>query len=169
MTKLRCSVFILPHGMAVTGTDCTHMPLWNQVPVSWWVGVPFLSSAWHQKKTCEMITPHGVIRQFPANGRLITPTMSWSHHLSFDHTVKFLITPLNVWSHRHIFDHTLKFLITPYTFCSHRKDFNHTVKNFDHTVKLFDHTVYILFTPFRFYSHHQIFCSHHLFFMITPS
>jgi hypothetical protein len=25
MTKLRCSVFILPHGMAVTGTDCTHM------------------------------------------------------------------------------------------------------------------------------------------------
>ena len=113
----------------------------------------------HQKKTCEMITPHGVIRQFPANGRLITPTMSWSHHLCFDHTVKFLITPLNVWSHRHIFDHTLKFLITPYTFCSHRKDFDHTVKKFDHTVKLFDHTVYILFTPFGLCSHHQFFCS----------
>ncbi len=30
----------------------------------------------HQKKTCEMITPHGVITQFPANGRLITPQMS---------------------------------------------------------------------------------------------
>jgi hypothetical protein len=30
----------------------------------------------HQKKTCEMITPHGVIRQFPANGHLITPRMS---------------------------------------------------------------------------------------------
>jgi len=30
----------------------------------------------HQKKTCEMITPHGVITQFPANGRLITPKMS---------------------------------------------------------------------------------------------
>jgi hypothetical protein len=26
MIKLRCSVFILPHGMTVTGTDCTHMP-----------------------------------------------------------------------------------------------------------------------------------------------
>ena len=26
MTKLCCSVFIRPHGMAVTGTNCTHMP-----------------------------------------------------------------------------------------------------------------------------------------------
>jgi hypothetical protein len=26
ITRLRCSVFILPHGMTVTGTDYTHMP-----------------------------------------------------------------------------------------------------------------------------------------------
>ena len=111
----------------------------------------------HQKKTCEMITPHGVIRQFPANGRLITPTMSWSHHLSFDHTVKFLITPLNVWSHRHIFDHTLKFFITPYTFCSHRSDFIHTIKFFVHTIYFlwshrhnFVHTLKIFITLLKF-------------------
>ena len=82
---------------------------------------------------------------------------------TFDHTKNVLITPSKFWSHRQIFYHTVKFLITLYINCSHRKDFIHTVKKFDHTVKFFDHTVYILFTPFRFYSHHQIFCSHHLF------
>ena len=47
----------------------------------------------HQEKTCEVITPYGVITQFPKHGRLFTPKYRFITPLTFDHTVKILITP----------------------------------------------------------------------------
>ena len=52
-------------------------------------------------------TTHGVITQFPKNGRLFTPKMSWSHHQHLITPSKKLFTPWN-------------FFITPSSFCSHR-------------------------------------------------
>jgi hypothetical protein len=47
----------------------------------------------HQEKTCEVITPYGVITQFPKNGRLFTPKYRLITPLTFDHTVIILFTP----------------------------------------------------------------------------
>ncbi len=47
----------------------------------------------HQEKTCEDITPYGVITQFPKNGRLFTPKYRFITPSTFDHTEKNLITP----------------------------------------------------------------------------
>jgi hypothetical protein len=48
----------------------------------------------HQEKTCEDITPYGVITQFPKNGRLFTPKYRFITPSTFDHTEKKLFTPL---------------------------------------------------------------------------
>jgi hypothetical protein len=48
---------------------------------------------WHQEKTCEDITPYGVITQFPKNGRLFTPKYRLITPSTFDHTEKNLFTP----------------------------------------------------------------------------
>ena len=50
-------------------------------------------AAEHQEKTCEVITPYGVITRFPKNGRLFTPKYRFITSLTFDHTVKNLFTP----------------------------------------------------------------------------
>ena len=47
----------------------------------------------HQGKTCEDITPYGVITQFPKNGRLFTPKYRFITPSTFDHTEKNLFTP----------------------------------------------------------------------------
>ncbi len=47
----------------------------------------------HQEKTCEDITPYGVITQFPKNGRLFTPKYRLITPSTFDHTEKKLFTP----------------------------------------------------------------------------
>jgi len=47
----------------------------------------------HQEKTCEDITPYGVITQFPKNGRLFTPKYRFITPSTFDHTEKNLFTP----------------------------------------------------------------------------
>jgi hypothetical protein len=47
----------------------------------------------HQEKTCEDITPYGVITQFPKNGRLFTPKYRLITPSTFDHTEKNLFTP----------------------------------------------------------------------------
>jgi len=51
------------------------------------------SAFWHQEKTCEDITPYGVITQFPKNGRLFTPKYRFITPSTFDHTEKNLFTP----------------------------------------------------------------------------
>jgi hypothetical protein len=48
---------------------------------------------YHQEKTCEDITPYGVITQFPKNGRLFTPKYRLITPSTFDHTEKNLFTP----------------------------------------------------------------------------
>ena len=110
----------------------------------------------HQEKTCEVITPYGVITQFPKNGRLFTPKYRP------DHTI-------NMWSHRQNFVHTINFqdhtdiiLFTPSRCYSHSWNFDSHHLNFVHTINSQDHTVIILFTPSRRYSHSWNFGSHHL-------
>ena len=91
-----------------------------------------------QKKTWEMITPHGVITQFPKNGRLFTPKMSWSHHQHLIKPSKFCSHHQKFWSHRPHFVHTVKILFTlsknlftPSKFCSHHHNFIHTQKKWN--------------------------------------
>jgi len=48
--------------------------------------------AHHQEKTCEDITPYGVITQFPKNGSLFTPKYRFITPSTFDHTEKNLFT-----------------------------------------------------------------------------
>ena len=54
---------------------------------------PFPDPLCHQEKTCEDITPYGVITQFPKNGRLFTPKYRFLTPSTFDHTEKNLFTP----------------------------------------------------------------------------
>jgi len=81
----------------------------------------FTVAPFHQEKTCEDITPYGVITQFPKNGRLFTPKYRFITPLTFDHTEKNLFTPSI-------------FKITPSKFCSHHEDVDHTLENFVHTI-----------------------------------
>ena len=106
-------------------------------------GPPPILWAHHQEKTCEVITPYGVITQFPKNGRLFTPKYRP------DHTI-------NMWSHRQNFVHTINFqdhtdiiLLTPSRCYSHSWNFGSHHLNFVHTINSQDHTAIILFTPSR--------------------
>ena len=46
--------------------------------------VHLLHLAQYQEKTCEVITPYGVITQFPKNGRLFTPKYRFITPLTFE-------------------------------------------------------------------------------------
>ena len=121
-----------------------------------------LRFGWHQEKTCEDITPYGVITQFPKNGRLFTPKYRFITPSTFDHTEKICSHHQFSRSHRHNFVHTMKMLITllkilftPSKFCSHHLFSGSHRNNFVHTIK-------ILFTLWKFWVTPSKFCSHHL-------
>jgi hypothetical protein len=74
---------------------------WSKVNPGSPIGQPWVPDFWgatvtepeHQEKTCEDITPYGVITQFPKNGRLFTPKYRLITPSTFDHTEKNLFTP----------------------------------------------------------------------------